>query len=152
MNMKEFTKGGIGYAPPSQSVQFYVRSEGDRTMRDVIKAENSPGAAVGKHNKVEIEGSTITVGSSLSERNSQVESLKELTELLRASALAEEDKHNAIRNLENAREEIEENDKPQPDLIAKWLGKVKTILQTTSAGAELMGKAKAVLALFGIAF
>ncbi len=149
MSMKEFTKGGIGYAPSSQSVEVYL---GGRKMRDVFKAEKSPGAAVGKQNKVEIEGSTINVGSSISERNSQVESLKELTELVRASSLAEEDKHNVIRNLENAREEIEDNDKPQPDLIAKWLGKVKTILQTASAGAELMGSAKAVLALFGIAF
>ena len=64
-------------------------------------------------------------------------------------SLAEIYKHSAIRNLENACEELEEKN-PDPDLIAKWLGKVAFILKSASPSPEVMEKAKAVLAPFGI--
>jgi hypothetical protein len=60
----------IGYLPSTNNIS--IINQGERnTMGDNYKAENSPGAAVGKGNIARIESSSVVVGSSNAVRTEQ---------------------------------------------------------------------------------
>lgn len=120
-------------------------------MGDTYKATQSPGAAVGIANTAAIEGSVINIGASNDERKDLIEGLEQLIAAARNSTLVEETKGDAVRYLENAREELSEGENPNPDVVEKWLVRAKGVLNLAERGTELYDKAKAVLAGFGIA-
>jgi hypothetical protein len=153
-SVQAFSNRGISHtsAAPAQSIQLFLQNEGNRMARDTFSAENSPGAAVGNRNTASIEGSSIIIGSTIDERQVQTNSLKELAELIKSSSMADVDKHTAIRNIENAQEELSDSEKPDTSSIGKWLNRVKAILQTASVSAEIVAAAKPLLAMFGISF
>ena len=146
------TSRAIGYAPPpSHNLSIQVNSKGDSNMtRDTYKAEHSPGASVGVGNIAHIEGSSIIIGSSNEQRARQATSVDGLIQLVKVSKLGESDKATAVRHLENVKEEMTSGGKPDPDLIAKSLERMKSVFQTATAGAELYEKAKEVFSAFGV--
>ena len=116
--------------------------------RDTYLADNSPGAAVGKGNTAAIEGSSIITGSTLNEKNEQVNGLSELIELVKHSDL--QNKDDAARYLVNAKEELIDGDPPDERVIGQYLGKVKNIFALAEKGTEIYEKAKKVLDLFSL--
>ena len=142
----------IAYAPPpAQNLNIQVYNRGDSNMvGDTYKAEHSPGASVGVGNIVRIEGSSIIIGSSNEQRAQQAASVDALIQLVRTSKLVDDEKATAVRHLENLKEEINSGEKPDAGLIAKSLGRLKSVFDTATAGAELYEKAKDVFATFGV--
>ena len=100
-----FGAGSIGYLPAHATIiQNRIEHVGSNVARDTYAADRSPGAAVGKGNTALIEGSTITIDSTLDEIRAQVTGLNELVELVGHSELQKKD--DAVRHLINAREEL----------------------------------------------
>lgn len=118
-------------------------------MSGTNTATNSPGAAVGEGNTAGITGSTVTIGSTVSQRSAQASALDELIKHTNASSLDAEQKAEAVRNLANVKEEVDEADTPDTGRIAKWLDRAKTIMGVGTAGAELLEKADSLFKLFG---
>jgi hypothetical protein len=108
------------------------------------------GASVGVGNIAKIEGSSIIIGSSNEQRAHQAASVEALIRLVRASKLDDAEKASAVRHLENVQEELNSNEKPDTGLIAKSLGRLKSVFETAAAGAELYEKAKDVFTMFGV--
>ena len=148
-SVQHMTHKAIAHAPPQNLIQIY--GQGDTNMgRDTYKAEHSPGASVGVGNITRIEGSSIIIGSSNEQRAHQAASVDALIQLVKASKLDDAEKASAVRHLENVREELNSNEKPDAGLIAKSLGRLKSVFETAAAGAELYDKAKDVFAVFGV--
>jgi hypothetical protein len=150
-SVQHMADGAIAYASPQASqnlnVQIYHRGDSNK-VGDTYKAEHSPGASVGVGNIAHIEGSSIIIGSSNEQRAHQAASVDALIQLVKASKLAE--KASAVRHLENVQEELNSNEKPDVGLIAKSLGRLKSVFETATAGAELYDKAKDVFTMFGV--
>ena len=149
LEMVQFKNGGVGYLPVSSViVNNQLEHGGSQMARDTYLADNSPGAAVGKGNTASIEGSTIIIGSTLNEKNEQVNGLSELIELVKHSEL--QNKDDAARYLVNAKEELIDGDPPDEGVIGQYLGKVKNIFALAEKGTEIYEKAKKVLDLFSL--
>ncbi len=148
-DMSRFGAGGVSYLPLGTNVINQIEYTGPRTSGDTFSAVESPGAAVGKGNTTAIEGSTITIGSTLTAKNEQVNGLSELLELVRQSGL--ENKDDAVRQLTNAKEELADGDPPDAGLIARFLGKANHLLSLAEEGTELYEKASKVMQLFCLA-
>jgi hypothetical protein len=94
--------------------------------------------------------STVLIGSTLTEKTKQVNSLKELEAAIREAQLPDETKAVAVRHVLNAREEMEDSANPNPDDVGKWLGRADTVLKTAGAAAGLLEKIHEVLGMFGL--
>lgn len=143
----EGSSRAISYATP---VHIQLTNEGLKNMRDNYNAENSQNIAQGKGAKALTKGSTVLIGSTLTEKTKQVNALKELEGVIGEAQLPDETKQAAIRHVLNAREELEDSDNPNPDDIAKWLGRADTALKTAGAAAGLLEKAQGVFKMFGL--
>jgi hypothetical protein len=95
-------------------------------------------------------GSTVLLGSTLTEKNKQVGSLKELEAAIREAQLPDDAKQAAVRHVQNAIEEVEDNTNPNPDDVSKWLGRADSALKTAGAAAGLLEKLHGALAMFGL--
>ncbi len=147
--MAQFKNGGVGYltAPPV-IVQNQLEHGGSQMARDTYLADHSPGAAVGKANTASIERSTINIGSTLNEKNEQVNGLSELIELVKRSDL--QNKDDAVRYLDNAKEELTDGNPPNAGLIDRYLGKAKDIFALAEKGTEIYEQGKKVLDMFSL--
>jgi hypothetical protein len=139
---------GISYASP---VQIHLTNEGWRNMRDSYNAENSQNIAQGRGAKAITEGSTVVIGSTLTEKNKQLGSLRELETAIHQAQLPDDTKQAATRHVQNATEEMEDNARPNPDEVGKWLGRADSALKTAGAAAGLLEKLQGVLGMFGLA-
>jgi hypothetical protein len=86
--------GGIGYTSP---VQIHLTNEGSRNMRDSYNAENSQNVAQGKQARALTKDSTVLIGSTLTEKNKQVSSLKKLEGEIRQAELPPTTKEAALK-------------------------------------------------------
>jgi hypothetical protein len=148
--MEEWKKGrdrGIGYASP---VQIHLTNEGWRNMRDSYNAENSQNVAQGREAKAITRGSTVLLGSTLTEKNKQVGSLKGLEAAILEAKLPDGTKQAAVRHVQNAIEEMEDNTNPNPDDGSKWLGRANSALKSAGAAAGLLEKLHEALGMFGL--
>ncbi len=55
-----------------------------------------------------------------------------------------------IRQIKNIKEELSDEEKPNEDLIEKWLNKAKQLVSFTEIGSDIFNKAKAVYESFGM--
>jgi phospholipase C len=141
----------ISYHPAPVVPNFNVRihNDGGRSMSGTNTATNSPGAAVGEGNRAGIKDSVVTIGATASERSAQVNAISQLIGHISASGLDPEPKADAVRNLNNVREEVDEAEVPDKGRIAKWLDRARSIMSLGAAGGELLEKANGVFKLFG---
>ena len=91
---------------------------------------------------------TITIGSTLNEKNEQVEALSNLIEMVSNSNLV--DKEDATRQLINAKEELQDGDPPDTSLIGRFLGKAKEVLAFAEKGSDLYEKTTEVMNKFNV--
>lgn len=82
------------------------------------------------------------------QKKKNIEGLDRLILLIKAKEISNANK--ALRYLENAKDELEEEEEPNVDLIEKWLGKVAEIIQTINKDSELAVKGKEILEKFGL--
>ncbi|MCY4389008.1 MAG: hypothetical protein OXC18_18095 [Desulfurellaceae bacterium] len=149
LKMSPLKAGGVSYLPASPVIiNNQLEHGGSQMARETYSADRSPGAAVGKDNTASIEGSTITIGSTLTEKNKQVDGLSELIELVTRSEL--QNKEDAARHLTNVREELTDGNPPNEGLIDQFLGKAKNILALAEKGTGIYEKAKEMLAPFNL--
>lgn len=149
LEISQLKTGGVSYLPaPPITIHNQLEHGGPQMAGDTYSADHSPGAAVGKGNTALIEGSTVTIGSTLTEKNEQVSGLTELIELVKRSEL--QNKEDVARHLANAKEELADGNPPNEGLIDQFLGKAKNILALADKGNRIYEKAKEVLALFNL--
>lgn len=92
----------------------------------------------------------INIGSTYTEKKEQIEKIEELLRELRKSEI--KGQQDAIRHIENVKEEIADAENPDQSQVSKWLGKAGNILTVAERGSALFLKAKDVFDSFGISF
>lgn len=150
-NVNEFYQTFFNQLPTqsishSQPINIY---NGDNQMdKRKYVANNSANVMQGDNHSNLIEGNSINIGATLSEKNERVEGLNELISLLKTSTV--EAKDTTVRHLENVKEELSEEETPDEESISKWLGKATGLLKAAEKGSELFNKAQEVFGNFGI--
>ncbi|WP_295612615.1 hypothetical protein [uncultured Lamprocystis sp.] len=112
-------------------------------------ANNSANVSQGDNQQNLIEGRNVTIGSTFSEKSRQIEKLDALLGCLEASKDSDTYK-DVIRQIKNIKEELSDEEKPNEDLIEKWLNKAKQLVSFTEIGSDIFNKAKAVYESFGM--
>jgi len=136
--------------PMLPSVHVQIQNDGGRSMSGANNATNSPGAAVGTGNTAGITGSVVTIGATVTERSAQMRAIDDLITNIKASGLDAEQKADAVRHLENVKEEVDETENPDKGRSARWLERSNKIISLSTAGADLIEKSSGLLRLFGI--
>jgi len=139
---------------PSQSVNhtqpIHIYNGGHEMDQRKYIANNSANVMQGDNHSNLVEGNNINIGSTFSEKNERVQGLDDLISLLSNQELKDKDK--ALRHLENAKEELVDEEKPDEESIGKWLSKASGILKYADKGTEVFTKAKEVMTGFGLEF
>jgi hypothetical protein len=145
---RSVSRQAIGYRPLPM-VSVWNTQDGGHAMIESNTATNSPGAALGRKNTAGVINSVVTIGASATERVSQVNAVSDLIERIKGSDLGDEQKAEAVRNLINVKEEVNEAQDPDKGRIAKWLSRSKDIIGIGVAGTDLIEKANDVFRMFG---
>jgi hypothetical protein len=109
-------------------------------------ALNSPQALLGNGNSAE---STIHIGDTYKERSVQIEQLGRLLMELR-NEVSSDARDAVVRDILNAKEELESAAQPDTGQLAKWLKRAKETIQASSFGIEAVRSAQELFRLFGI--
>ncbi len=114
---------------------------------------NSDGSGIsiqGDNNSNFLENVTVTVGSTYSEKQKQIEGIDELITLLQQeSSIPEKEGAQAVKHLGKVKDEIAEEEEPDTDFIEKSFKKVNTIVELAEKGSSLIEKVMPFFALFG---
>ena len=141
--------GGVGYLPSPATIINNQIEHGDLQLAGKsYSVDHSPGAAVGKESTSWIDGSVIAVGSTVSQKTKQIESLDELIQLLTDSGLR--GKSDAVRHLRSAKEELSAGEPPNSGVIGQCLNAAKDILTFAEEGSGIWKKAREVLGSFNV--
>lgn len=111
-------------------------------------ANNSANVMQGDNHSNIFRAGDIQIGSTYTEKKAQVEKVEELIAELKKSDL--KGQQDAIRHIENVKEELADSESPDKSQIGKWLGKAGSILTVAERGSALFLKAKSVFDSFGI--
>lgn len=137
---------------PTQSVShaqpIHIYNGGHEMDQRQYIANNSANVMQGDNHSNLVEGNSINIGSTFSEKNEKIQGLDELISLLKKEEIQDKDK--ALRHLENVKEELTEEEKPDESTVEKWLSKASGILKYADQGSELLTKAKEVMSGFGV--
>lgn len=147
--LKELSLKGFGIQP---APNFYIQGGGQMTPSN-YNAINSNQIAQGKSIRMidnQIDQS-IRIENSFNERKDQIESISKLLDSLKiAETNQEEKKEEVIRNISNVKDELSEEEVPEPLRIKKWLEKAKNSLRYLKIGKEVLEQAKELFSSFGI--
>ena len=103
--------------------------------------------------KQETPGENIQIGMSANDRNRQAALIDELIQQIRdAESMEPAAKQSSEKNLEKIKEEILEEEQPDSNRIAKWLGKVQSLLPNIDKAGKVHEKAKKVFRSFNLPF
>ncbi len=128
-----------GINPPAN---FYLQSGGSMDTRKYI-ANNSSDVNQGDNNS--LTDSSIKIADSFKGIKEQVEVIQHLIDALKKDKEGDDnEKHDAILNLEKVKDELTEEDSPDKGRIAKWLGKAKNCLGGLKLAKETLDFAKDV--------
>lgn len=147
--LQELSLKGFGI---QHSPNFYIQGGGQMTPSN-YNAINSNQIAQGKSihmidNQID---QSIKIENSFNERKNQIESLSKLLDSLRiAETNQEEKKEEVIRNISNVKDELSEEEAPEPLRIRKWLEKAKNSLSYLKIGKEVLEQARELFSSFGI--
>ncbi len=109
-------------------------------------ALNSPQAVLGNKNDVE---STLHIAVTYHERKQQIAAIDDVLSRLKNES-NEHDCYQAIRNLENAKEELEQEERPEPNRLRRWLEAAKQTMQAGSFAHETVQAAKELFRTFNV--
>lgn len=112
-------------------------------------AQNSSHMIQGDKNRL-IDSSSINIENSFNKKKEQIEKIERLSSLLTSENGSEEERSKAIINLEKVKDELEENENPEPSLIKKWLNKTKSIMEMLKIGKETASSAAELWNSFSI--
>lgn len=103
----------------------------------------------GDENK--LDDSSIRIEKSFNNRQNQINNLSELIEILKKeSGEPKEDREKAILNLEKVKDELSEEESPNPGFIKRWLSKAQSYLKTIELAKSTVEKAKELYDAFGL--
>lgn len=147
-NSVEFYEGLIRRASaqpflPSPSI---VVQTGGAFNAPNYSALNSPQAVLGIENTAK---NSVRIAMTYKERREQLDLLTEVLERLASEPLLPE-REEAIRSLENVKEELEHVDQPEPGRVSRWLERAKQAIQFGSLGHETAQAAKELFKAFGL--
>jgi hypothetical protein len=125
----------------SPAHHFYLQGSGAMDQR-TYSAINSPQTAQGDHNL--ITGNTVQIGSTTNERLAQIQLVEKFIEALQRQNPDLPEASQAVHVLGKVRDELADEENPDPSRIAKWLGQVKTLLGAVKVGQEVLEAGKAV--------
>lgn len=131
----------IQHLGASPAHHFYLQGSGAMDQR-TYSAINSPQAAQGDHNL--LAGNTVQIGSTANERLAQIQLVEKFIEALQRQNPDLPETSQAVHVLGKVRDELADEEKPDPSRIAKWLGQVKTLLGAVKVGQEVIEAGKAV--------
>lgn len=148
--LKDIATKGVGLSMPQN---FYLMPGG--TMQgNNYNAINSPQASQGTNaiSAGNTIGSNVQVGNTFREKAQQIEKLDDLLKLVHELDSDEKkSKEEVIHTLSKVKDELRDEEKPDPSRIHGWLVKAKGYLDILKIGGELLKKAKEVYDSFGIA-
>jgi len=124
------TNAGINTQP-----SVFVQTGGVNQPQSYL-ANNSPNSIQGQ-NIQEIDNS-IRIADSFNERKIQVDNLEKLIGLIQESESQNEKSKTIIKNLENVKDEITEEQQPDKKRIEKWLKKAKTYFDAAKFGKDVI--------------
>lgn len=147
-NSVEFYEGLIRRANtqpflPSPSI---VVQTGGAYNAPSYSALNSPQAVLGIENTSK---SSIRIAVSYKERKEQIDRLTDVLEKL-AKEPSNRERDEAIRSLENVKEELEHVEQPESGRVARWIERAKQAMQLGSLGHETVQAAKELFKAFGV--
>ncbi len=137
---------GISHAQPIFNIS---NGNTDMDQRKYI-ASNSANVMQGDNHSNSLEHVSVNIGSTFSETRDKVEGLEELISLIKGQPFEQSDK--AIRQLENVKDELVDEEEPDLSSINKWLNKAGSLLKAAEKGSELALKAQNVMESFGVTF
>jgi hypothetical protein len=109
-------------------------------------ALNSPQAVLGIENAAK---NSVRIAVGYKERREQLDRLTDVLERL-AKEPSHAERDEAIRSLENVKEELEQVDQPESGRVSKWLERAKQAMQLGSLGSETVQAAKELFKVFGL--
>ncbi|ARU57984.1 hypothetical protein OLMES_3965 [Oleiphilus messinensis] len=152
-NIKEFYEGFVKNLPVggfSHGNPVFHISNGGNTDMDQRKyiSNNSANVMQGDNHQNRVEAGNINIGSTVSEKNNQIDLLSDLIKELSRNSDNEE-YQKAIRHCESIKDEMLDESQPDEGMIGKLLRKVSGILSAVEKGSELFEKAQSVFDSFG---
>ena len=108
-------------------------------------ALNSPQAVLGIENTSK---SSIRIAVTYKERKEQIDRLVDVLERL-AKEPPDHERDEAIRSLENIKEELEHAEQPEPGRVVRWIERAKQAMQLGSLGRETVQAAKELFKALG---
>ena len=99
----------------------------------------------------QLTDSSIKIEKSFNKRQNQIDKLSELIDILKdESGGSKEDREKAILNFEKVKDELSEEESPNPSFIKKWLGKAQSCLKNIEIARTTLVKAKELYDSFGL--
>ncbi|EHD0131858.1 MULTISPECIES: hypothetical protein [Vibrio] len=144
--VQNFPVQGIYHAQPIFNIS---NGNTDMDQRKYI-ANNSANVMQGDNHSNSLEHISVNIGSTFSETKEKLEGLEELISLIKAEPFAESEK--AVRQLENVKDELVDEEEPDLGSIDKWLNKAGGLLKSAEKGSKLLDKAQSVMDSFGVTF
>ena len=144
--MLKNTPPHIGF---QQSPPVIVQTGGQLDSRSV----NSSGSgAVVQANSAVVQTLTyqgdVVISNSYNDRKNQIEDLSQLIKLIRNES--DSGSQEAAQELEKVKEELEQEQTPDPARIERWLGKASKALDTAKKSKQVFDKARDVYRSFNV--
>ncbi|MCX5895880.1 MAG: hypothetical protein NTZ51_08640 [Proteobacteria bacterium] len=147
-NAAEFYEGLIRKAitMPVLPAQSIVVQTGGSLSAPTYSAVNSPQALIGNGSRAD---NSVRIALSFKELQEQIHGIDEILVRLRNES-ANDYRDEAVRNLKNVKEELEQANSPEPNRVAAWLEQARQALQFGSLGYETVQAAKELFRIFGM--
>ncbi len=133
---------------------IHIQAGGQIDSRAYSSVE-SVGVVQGDSSSIQgnVTGTSISIADSFNDRKSQIAEITKLIEIIRLKENVEEEEiESVLFNLTNVKNEMEEEESPDPSRIHKWLQKVKNWLGMAKIGGEVLDQASKVFEEFGLPF
>ena len=141
---------GTPFNPPS--TQFYIQGSGSQEA-GIYSAVASQQVAQGRDIKLidNVANQNINIGSTYEERKELIDTLGSIIyKLYKEQDETEKEASEAARQLNKAKDELSEEEKPDPSRIKRYLEKAKQLFSTASFAKETIDAFKDLLAMFNI--
>ena len=111
-------------------------------------ATNSPKAIQGDHNT--LTDSSINIGQSFNQKQERIAALDDLLGKLKTTDNQAEPVLKAAKELGKVRDELADEEAPNPSNIKKWMERSKQLLSSAALSYEIVEGAKKLYELFGV--
>lgn len=142
----------FGYPLNTPTNQFYIQGSGSQDA-PIYSAVGSQQVAQGRDIKLidNVANQNINLGSTFEERKEIIDTLQNIIyKLYNEKDEAKDNAVEAIRQLNRAKEELCDEEKPDPSRVKRYLEKAKQLFSTASFAKETIDSFKDLLAMFNI--